>query len=66
MPIIAAMPNSKLELILCNMKGDTVNDADTAGVLGINAHINMSQCTFAHFKSGGVMLQCLPQTKVLI
>lgn len=59
-PAIAAMPKSQLDMYLCNLKGDTVNDADTTGVLGINADIKIRGCTFAHFKSGGIMLQCLP------
>jgi hypothetical protein len=50
------MPKSRIEMFLCNLKGDTVNDADTAGVLGINSNIFLKDCTLAHFKSGGIML----------
>lgn len=60
------MPNSKLELYCCNLKGDTVNDAEAAGILGINANIKVVDCTIAHFKAGGIMLQCLPQTHVQV
>jgi len=60
------MPKTKLDMYMCNLKGDTINGADTAGILGINANIIVKESTFAHFKSGGIMLQCLPQTMVLI
>ena len=53
-------------MFMCNLKGDTVNDSETAGILGINADIRVRACTLAHFKSGGIMLQCLPQTVVAI
>lgn len=53
-------------MYMCNLKGDTINEADTAGILGINADLSIKECTLAHFKSGGIMLQCLPQTMVLI
>jgi hypothetical protein len=59
-PIVAALPKTKLDMFMCNLKGDTMNDAETAGILGINSNISLKQCTFAHFKSGGIMLQCLP------
>lgn len=59
-PIIVAMPKTRLDVYMCNLKGDTVNDADTAGILGINADIKVRATTLAHLKSGGIMLQCLP------
>jgi len=65
-PCLTALPGTRLEMYRCNAKGDTVNDADCAGVLGINADILIKECTFAHFKSGGIMIQSLPQTMVLI
>lgn len=55
-----AMPKTRLDVYMCNLKGDTVNDADTAGILGINADIKVRATTLAHLKSGGIMLQCLP------
>ena len=66
MPIIVAMPKTSLDMFMCNLKGDTVNESQTAGVLGINADIKISHCTLTHFRSGGIMLQCLPQTLVVI
>ena len=65
-PVVVALPKTTLDMYLCNLKGDTVNDADTAGILGINADIFVKECTLAHFKSGGIMLQSLPQTNILI
>jgi hypothetical protein len=65
-PCIAAMPESRIEIFDCNLKGDTVNDADTAGLLSINADVSVKHCKFAHFKSGGMMVMALPQNIVYI
>jgi hypothetical protein len=55
-PVVVAMPKTKLDMYMCNLKGDTINESQTAGILGINAHIVLKECTFAHFMSGGIML----------
>ena len=36
-PCVAALPTSRVELNKSNFKGDTINDADCAGLLAINA-----------------------------
>ena len=41
-------------------KGDTTNGANTAGVIAFDADVSIDNCTFAHFKSGGVMIQAKP------
>ena len=65
-PIIAAMPGSKIEVFDCKLKGDTVNDADTAGILAVNANVNIQRSTMAHFKSGAIMITALPQNMIYI
>ena len=65
-PIIAAMPRSKIEVLDCKLKGDTTNDADTAGILAVNADINVRRSTLAHFKSGAIMVAAMPQNMVFI
>ena len=59
-PCVAAMPDARIEIYDCNFKGDTVNDSDTAGLLSINADVSVKSSTFAHFKSGGMMIMALP------
>jgi len=60
------MPKSKIEVLDCKLKGDTTNDADTAGILAVNADINIRRSTLAHFKSGAIMITALPQNMVFI
>lgn len=50
----------------CKLKGDTTNDASTAGLVAINADVQIEKCNFQHFKSGGIMIQARPQNKVII
>lgn len=54
------MQKSAVEVNFCNLKGDTTNDADTAGIFAINADVSVYNCNLAHFKSGGIMIQSLP------
>jgi hypothetical protein len=55
-PCLAALPHSRIELNQSNFKGDTINDAETCGVLSINSDTYIRNCSFAHFKSGGIMI----------
>ena len=65
-PCVAAMPETRVDIIDCNFKGDTVNSADTAGLLSIDADLCVKDSTFAHFKSGGLMVMSMPQNFVYI
>lgn len=65
-PCIAAMPGTRLEVFDCKLKGDTINDADTAGILCVNADLNVRRSTMAHFKSGAIMATALPQNMLFI
>ena len=65
-PCVAAMPESTVNIFDCNFKGDTVNSADTAGLLSIDADVCVKNSTFAHFKSGGMMIMSMPQNVVYI
>jgi len=65
-PCIAAMPGSRIEIFDCKLKGDTVNNSDTAGILAVNANVNIRRSTLAHFKSGAIMCTALPQNMVYI
>ena len=53
-------------MINCKLKGDTTNDASTAGLVAIDAEVRIEECKFQHFKSGGIMIQSRPQNKILI
>jgi hypothetical protein len=59
-PCVAAMPQSSVEIKDCAFKGDTTNNADTAGLLAINADVKVIKSTFAYFKSGAVMIIAQP------
>jgi len=65
-PCVACMPKTGLDLFDCNLKGDTVNDSDTAGILSVNADVNIKGSKFAHFKSGAIMLTALPQNTIYV
>jgi hypothetical protein len=65
-PCIACMPESKLEIYDCKLKGDTTNDSDTAGILSVNAELTVKRCTLAHFKSGAIMVTALPQNAIYV
>ena len=53
-------------MVGCKLKGDTTNDASTAGLVSIDANLHIEQCEFQHFKSGGIMVQARPQNQVVI
>lgn len=53
-------------MIDCKLKGDTTNDASTAGLVAIDADVHVENCNFQHFKSGGIMVQAKPQNKITI
>ena len=53
-------------MVGCKLKGDTTNDASTAGLVSIDANILVEKCEFQHFKSGGIMVQARPQNVVEI
>lgn len=65
-PCIACMPESKLEIYDCKLKGDTTNDSDTAGILSVNSELTVKRCTLAHFKSGAIMVTALPQNAIYV
>ena len=56
MPCITVLDGASIEMIDCKLKGDTTNDASTAGVVSMNADVYIEGCNFQHFKSGGIML----------
>ena len=41
-------------------------EATTAGILTIDAEVEINRCDFAFFRSGGIMIQQKPDTKVKI
>ena len=53
-------------MINCKLKGDTTNDAHTAGLVAIDADVHVEKCIFTGFKSGGLILQSKPQNEVEI
>ena len=59
-PCIAALPKSRLEINGSIFKGDLCNDSETAGIVSMNSDLFIKECTFAFFKSGGIMVQALP------
>lgn len=60
------LANNKIEVVASNFKGDTTNDAYTTGVLAIKSDCIITKCSFAHHKSGAIMVDMSPQNKVLI
>ena len=66
MPCITVLDGCSIEMIDCKLKGDTTNDASTAGLVAIDAEVHVEKCKFQHFKSGGIMIQSQPQNKVMI
>ena len=55
-PCVTVLHNSEIEMNHVWCKGDTTNGASTAGVIAFDADVEINNCTFAHFKSGGVMI----------
>lgn len=54
------MPKAALDIAKCNFKGDTTNDAFTSGILVLKADATIKQCSFAHHKSGAIMMDLDP------
>lgn len=65
-PCLAALPKTGIEVISCNFKGDTTNDALTTGILAFDSNVRLIKNTIANFKNGGVMIQGQPQNELLI
>jgi hypothetical protein len=65
-PCIVAMPNSSIEIFHCNFKGDTLQDSHTAGILSLKADVTIHECSFAHFKSGAIMIDSKPENSCVI
>jgi len=55
-----------MDITRCNFKGDTTNDAATAGIVVQGADVRISQCQIAHCNSGAIMLELQPQNFALI
>lgn len=55
-----------MEITKCNFKGDTTNDAETAGIVVKGADVHIRQCQLAHHNAGAIMLDLLPQNFALI
>lgn len=60
-PCVCAMPNSSFEIFYCNFKGDTMNEANTCGILSLKADSTIHECSFAHFRSGAIMIDTRPE-----
>lgn len=65
-PSVVALPNSYIAISKCNFKGDTTNDAETAGVVASHANVTIQQCQFAHHKSGAIMLNLKAKNMAVI
>lgn len=63
---MVALPGTKIELVHCNFKGDTTNDAFTNGVLVLNADALIKNCSFAHHKAGAIMMDIQSWNKILV
>jgi hypothetical protein len=55
-PCITVLDGATIEMVDCNLKGDTTNDATTAGIVAIDANVHIEGCNFQHFKAGAIML----------
>jgi hypothetical protein len=65
-PSIAVLQGNRIDIQATNFKGDTTNDSYTTGILLIKSDCNVTRCSFAHHKSGAIMVDMGPQNKVLI
>jgi hypothetical protein len=65
-PCVAALPKSRLEITGSIFKGDLCNQSETAGIISMNSDLYIKESTFAFFKSGGIMVQALPQNQIYI
>lgn len=65
-PCLTVLSKASIEMVDCKFKGDTTNDANTAGIVAINADVDIRNCTLHHFKSGGIMVQSKAQNRVNI
>ena len=50
------LEGASLEIYDCKFKGDTTNDASTAGIVSMDADVQIYRSEFQHFKSGGIMI----------
>ena len=55
-PCITVLEGASLEIYDCKFKGDTTNDASTAGIVSMDADVQIYRSEFQHFKSGGIMI----------
>ena len=65
-PCIVSNPNSSIEIFHCNFKGDTLHDSLTAGILSLKSDSMIHECSFAHFNSGAIMVDCKPENSCII
>ena len=65
-PCITVLEGNDIQMINCKLKGDTINDAHTAGLVAIDANVKVERCLFTGFKSGGIMVQAKPQNRIEI
>jgi len=63
-PCITVLDGARILMKDCKLKGDTTNDACTAGLVAIDADVEVENCQFQHFKSGGIMLQSRPENTI--
>jgi len=45
-PCITALEGTSIKMVGCKLKGDTTNDASTAGLVSIDANIDVEHCEF--------------------
>ena len=55
-PCITVLEGASLEIYDCKFKGDTTNDASTAGIVSMDADVQIYRSEFQHFKSGGILV----------
>jgi len=65
-PCVTVLNGSGIEMQNTKCKGDTTNGASTAGLVAFDSDVKVNGCTFAHFKSGGIMIQSKPQSVIEI
>ena len=65
-PSIVSLPKNQIDIQTTNFKGDTTNDSYTTGILLLKSDATIQKCSFAHHKSGAIMVDMSPQNRVLI
>jgi hypothetical protein len=63
---IATMPGSRVEMVNCKLKGDSVYNSQAIGLHSINSDIMVKHSTFAHFKSGGLVSSSIPKNILFV